>query len=134
MSILIQFLCRPENTYNTTLSVKVRVDLLLEGGLVKVTGTNGDTKGNSLLLGATGHILVNGNGRVDTTALEEKSSDSSARTLRSNEDDINILGRNDVGLDGCQHHFRFQRRIKDNSRPPCRQQRNRGQSRESCPW
>lgn len=83
---------------NTTLSVKVRVDLLLKGGLVKVTGTNGDTKGNSLLLGVTGHILVNGNGRVDTTALKEKSSDSSARTLGSNEDDINVLRGNNVGV------------------------------------
>lgn len=95
------------NTYNTTLSVKVRVDLLLKGGLVKVTGTNGDTKSNSLLLGVTGHILVNGNGRVDTTALKEKSSDSSARTLGSNEDDINVLRGNNVGLDSCQHHIRF---------------------------
>lgn len=65
-------------TYDTSLSVQVGEDLLFKGGLVKVTGTDGDTKGDSLLLGLAGNILPNGNGRVDTSALEEEGSDSSS--------------------------------------------------------
>jgi hypothetical protein len=34
--------------------------------------------------------LVNGDGGVDTTALTEEGSDSSARSLRGNKDDIDI--------------------------------------------
>jgi hypothetical protein len=56
----------------TTLTVEVRVHLLLEGGLVEVTTADGNTKGNSLLLGLARNILVYGKGGVDTTALTEK--------------------------------------------------------------
>jgi hypothetical protein len=42
--------------------------------------------------------LVHGNGGVNTTAITEKSSDSSARTLGGNEDDIDIGGYIDLGL------------------------------------
>jgi len=42
--------------------------------------------------------LEDGDGRVDTTSLTEKSSDRATRSLGSNEDDIDI-GRNiDLGL------------------------------------
>lgn len=44
----------------TTLTVQVRVDLLLKGGLVQVSGADGDTQSNGLLLGLTSHILVDG--------------------------------------------------------------------------
>jgi hypothetical protein len=45
-----------------------------------------------------GNILEDGDGGVDTTSLPEESSDSSARALGSDEDDIDI-GRNiDLGL------------------------------------
>lgn len=80
-----------------TLTVKVRVDLLLEGGLIQVAGTNGDTHGNGLLLGLAGHILEHGEGGVDTTALTEQGSDSAARALGSAENDINVLGDVDLG-------------------------------------
>lgn len=89
---------RKETTYDTSLSVKVREDLLLKGGLVEVTGTDGDTEGNGLLLGLTGNILPNGDGRVDTSALEEEGSDSSSGSLGGDEDDVNVLGRDNVGL------------------------------------
>ena len=39
-----------DETYDTTFTVKVRVDLLLEGGLVHVTGADSDTDGDSLLV------------------------------------------------------------------------------------
>ena len=61
-----------------TLTVQVGVDLLLEGGLVHVSGTDGNTEGDSLLLGLAGDVLVDGNGGVDTTALTEKSADGTA--------------------------------------------------------
>lgn len=43
-----------------TLTVEVRVDLLLKGGLVQVAGADGNTKGNSLLLSLAADILVDG--------------------------------------------------------------------------
>jgi len=82
----------------TTLTVKVRVDLLLEGGLVHVTGTDGDTESDSLLLGLAGDVLEDGNGRVDTTALLEESADGTAGTLGGNEDDIDVSGDLNLGL------------------------------------
>jgi hypothetical protein len=45
-----------------TLTVQVGVDLLLEGGLVHVSGTDGNAKGDSLLLGLAGDILEDGDG------------------------------------------------------------------------
>jgi hypothetical protein len=80
----------------TTLTVKVGVDLLLEGGLVKVTGSDGNTHGNCFLLGLAGDVLEDGDGGVDTTSLAEESSNGSARALGGNEDDIDIGG--DVNL------------------------------------
>ena len=50
------------DTYHTTLTVEVRVDFLLKGGIVHVAGTNSDTEGNSLLLGLAGDILEDGDG------------------------------------------------------------------------
>jgi len=82
----------------TTLTVKVRVDLLLESGLVEVTRADGDTESDSLLLGLAGDILVDGNGRVDTTALTEESTDGTARALGSDEDDVDIRRDLDLGL------------------------------------
>lgn len=82
----------------TTFSVQVRVDLLLECGLVEVTTSDTDTEGNGLLLSLAGNILENSDGGVDTTAVLEESSDSSARSLWCNEDDIDV-GRNiNLGL------------------------------------
>ena len=81
-----------------TLTVKVRPDLLLEGGLVKVTGTDGNTHGDGLLEGLAGDVLVDGNGGVDTTALLEESADGTAGTLGGTEDDIDVRGDLDLGL------------------------------------
>lgn len=83
---------------DTSLTVKVREDLFLKRGLVKVTGSNGDTEGDGLLLGLTGDILPNGDGRVDTSTLEEEGSDSSSRSLGGDEDNVDVLGWDNVGL------------------------------------
>lgn len=80
-----------------TLTVKVRVDLLLKGGLVEVAGADSDTEGNSLLLGLASDVLEDGEGGVDATALTEQGSDGSARALGSAEDDIDVGGDLDLG-------------------------------------
>ncbi len=65
-----------------TLTVEVRVDLLLEGGLVEVAGSDGDTEGDGLLLGLASDVLVDSERGVDATALAEERSDGAARALR----------------------------------------------------
>ena len=87
-------------TYDTSLTVKVREDLLLKRSFVEVTGTDSDTEGNGLLLGLTSNILEDGDGGVDTSSLEEEGSDSSSRSLGGDEDNVNVLGGDDLGL----HH------------------------------
>lgn len=91
-----------EHTVDTThqaatLTVQVGVDLLLEGGLVQVAGTDGNTNGDGLLLGLAGDVLVDGNGGVDTTALLEQGADGTAGTLGGDQDDVDILGDLDLG-------------------------------------
>jgi hypothetical protein len=83
---------------DTTLTVKVRVDLLLEGGLVGVTGTDGDGDGASLLHGLAGHVLPDGDRGVDTTALLEEGADGAAGTLGGAEDDVDVLGGLNTGV------------------------------------
>jgi hypothetical protein len=80
-----------------TLTVEVRVDLLLEGGLVEVARADGNTKGNSLLLSLASDVLVNGERGVDTTALTEEGSDGSARALGGTEDDVDVGGDLNLG-------------------------------------
>lgn len=80
-----------------TLTVQIRVDLLLKGGLVQVAGADGDAESNGLLLSLAGHILVNGEGGVDATALTEEGAHSSARALGRAEDDVNVLGHVHLG-------------------------------------
>lgn len=87
-----------EKTHHTTLAVQVGIHLLLESGLIHVTGANGDTNSDGLLLSLASNVLPNSNGRVDTAAFLEESTDSAAGTLRGNEDDINILWGNDMGV------------------------------------
>lgn len=99
---------------DTTFSVEIRVDLLLEGGLVRVSGTDSDGKCDRLLLrlygaqrssvrqrsteddGAdlSGNILPNSDGSVDSSSFLEESSDSSSGTLGGAKNDINV-GRGD---------------------------------------
>ena len=87
-----------EKTHHTTLAVQVGVHLLLESGLIHVTGANGDTNSDGLLLSLASNVLPNSNGRVDTAAFLEESTDSAAGTLRGNEDDVDVFRRNDVGV------------------------------------
>lgn len=94
-------LCK-EHTVDTThkaatLAIQVGVDLLLEGGLIEVSGTDGNAEGNCLLLGLASDILEDGDGGVDTTALTEESADGTAGTLGGDEDDVDVGGDFDLG-------------------------------------
>jgi hypothetical protein len=81
----------------TTLTVKVGVDLLLEGGLVEITRADGNTESNGLLLGLAGDVLEDGNGGVNTTALTEERADGTARSLGGDEDDVDVRGNLNLG-------------------------------------
>jgi hypothetical protein len=96
-------------TYDTSLTVKVGENLFLKRSFVQVTGTDGDTEGNGLLLGLTSNILEDGDGGVDTSSLEEEGSDSSSRSLGGDEDNVNVLGGDDLGL-GYQPYFSHETR------------------------
>lgn len=80
-----------------SLSVEIRVDFLLECGLVEVATADSDTEGNGLLFGLAGDILEHGNGRVDATAFTEETSDGSARALGCDENDIDVGGDINLG-------------------------------------
>jgi hypothetical protein len=83
---------------NTTLAVEVRVDFLLESGLVEVAGADGDTEGDGLLLGLASDVLPDSDGGVDTAALLEEGADGAAGALGCDEDDIDVLGGLDLGV------------------------------------
>ena len=80
------------------LAVEVGIDFLLERGLVKVAGADGNTKSDGLLLGFASHILVDRDGRVDAAALTEESADGTPRALGRNQDNVNVRGNVDFGL------------------------------------
>ena len=83
---------------NTSLSVEIRVDLLLEGSLVGVTASDTHGESDSLLLCLSSDILEDGDGSVDSSSLLEEGSDGSARSLGGSEDDIDVLGWYDLGV------------------------------------
>ena len=82
----------------TTFTIQVGVNFLLEGGLVQVSTANSDTESNGLLLGVASNVLEDSDGGVDSTTLTEESSNSSARSLGGNEDDIDISWDINLGL------------------------------------
>lgn len=94
---------------DTTLTDEIRVDFLVEGGLIQVSGTNTDTKGNGALLSLAGGILENSEGRVDTATFLEKTTDSEARTLGGDQDNVNIYMMNVNWLDMGSERFYLQK-------------------------
>ena len=85
---------------DTTFTVEIRVNFLLEGGLVSVTGTDSDSESTSLLHRLSGNVLPNSDRGVDTATLLEESSDSSSRSLGSAEDYVDVLGSFDTSVLG----------------------------------
>lgn len=96
---------------DTTLTVEVRVDLLLERRLVRVTGSDGDGERARLLHGLASHVLPDGDRRVDSAALLEQGADGAARTLGRAEDDVDVLGSLDSGVLGV-HERESVREVK----------------------
>jgi hypothetical protein len=82
----------------TALAVQVRVDLLLEGRLVEVSAADAHTQRNGLLLSLACHILVDGDGGVNATALTEKRAHGAAGAFWGDEDDVDIGRHVDLGL------------------------------------
>lgn len=103
MAVLTENLVlREEHAVNTThkaaaLAVEVGVDFLLEGGLVEVAGADGNTESHGLFLGFACHVLVDGDGGVDTAAFTEEGAHSAAGALGGHEDDVDVGGHLDFG-------------------------------------
>lgn len=57
----------------------------------------GNTESDGLVLGGASDVLVDSEGRVDTTSLLEERADGSSGTLWCDEDDINVLWNIDLG-------------------------------------
>lgn len=54
--------------------------------------------------------LEDGDGGVDSSSLLEEGSDSSAGSLRSDKDDIDVGGRNDLGLKVAKSQTEMEKR------------------------
>lgn len=83
---------------HTTLTDKVGVGLLLEGGVVQVATAGGNAEGLDALLGLAGDVLVDGDGAVDAAALEEEVADGGAGALGGAEHDVDVLGGDDASV------------------------------------
>lgn len=86
------------NTHHTALAVQIRVDLLLERGLIHIARANGNADGCGLLPGLARDVLPDGDGRVDATALFEERADGATRALGRDEDDVDVRRRYDFGI------------------------------------
>jgi hypothetical protein len=96
------FVLSEEHTVNTahkatTFTIEIGIDFLLKGGFVEVSTTDGNTHGNGLLESFASYILKDGYRRVDSTTFAEQTANSSAGTLWSDEDDINVSWDIDLG-------------------------------------
>ena len=103
MAILPEdFVLRQEHSVDTshqtsTFTVQIAVDFLLKGGLVKISGSDGDTQCHSLFFGLTGNVLEDRDGGVDASAFLEEGSDGTAGTFGGDEDDVDVGGDFDLG-------------------------------------
>ena len=79
------------------LTGQVGVDLTLEVGLEEVAGTDGDTEGQGALERTAGGVLVDGERRIDATALQEQTAHGGAGALRGHHDHVDVLRRDDAG-------------------------------------
>ena len=79
------------------LTIKIRVDFLLERSLVHVPTSDCYTERNSLFFSFAGNILVYGDGRVDPSAFAEQRSDCATGAFWCDKNDVDILWYVDVG-------------------------------------
>jgi len=85
-------------TRHTVLAIQVRVDLLLERGLVHKARADCNAECSGLLPCLARDILPHGDGQVDATVLLEEHVDGAARALGSDEDNIDVLWGYDPGI------------------------------------
>ncbi len=79
---------------------EVAVNLPLEVGFEHVTATDADTESHHAIVSTTRCVLIDGVARVEPAFFEEQATERSSRTLGSNENNVDILGRNDTGTVG----------------------------------
>jgi hypothetical protein len=96
------FILSKEHSLNTThetssLTVQVTVDFFLESRLVEISGPDTDTESDGFFLRFAGHVLEDGERRVDASAFLEETADRAAGTFGGTEDDVDVGGRNDTG-------------------------------------
>src|SRR5258708_11879602 len=84
--------------HHAALAIQVRVDLLLERGLVHISRANSDSERSSPLLRLARDVLPHGDRRVDTTALLEECADGAAGAFGGDEDDVDVLWGYDLGI------------------------------------
>src|SRR5690606_14301268 len=82
----------------TAFAGKVRVYFLLEIRFEQVSGANADTERNGFRLGVTRSILEHGVACVNAFTLKEQPAYGCSRSLRGNEDHVDIRRRDDARL------------------------------------
>src|ERR1700687_3467649 len=83
---------------HATLAGEVADDFLLECRFKKVSRADGVATGQTALPGPAGGILMNGETGVDSLTLEEMPAHRGPRSLRRDEDYVNVLWRDYAGL------------------------------------
>ena len=85
-------------THHTALAIEVRVDLFLERGLVHVARADRDADCGGPFLRLARDVLPDGDRRVDATALREERANGAARSLRRDEDNVDVRRGDDLGV------------------------------------
>jgi hypothetical protein len=85
-------------THHTALAIKVRIDLLLERGLIHVARADPDADGSGLFLRLARDVLPDGNRRVDPTAFLEERANGAAGSLGRHQDNIDVWRGHDLGV------------------------------------
>jgi hypothetical protein len=86
------------NTHHTALAIKVRIDLLLERGLVHVARADRDANCGGLFFRLARDVLPDSNGRVDAAAFLEERANGAAGSLRRHQDNVYVWRGYDLGV------------------------------------
>src|SRR5579859_1434383 len=85
-------------THKTTpFTIQIRVDFLLKGRLIEISGADGDTESDRLFLGFARDVLEDGKGGVDASAFFKEGADGAAGTFGGDKDYVDVGGGDDTG-------------------------------------